>query len=43
MAILKLKNIKFSRKNNLIYLTDRGNGMLGYLLSSNELIGTLCF
>jgi hypothetical protein len=35
MAILKLKNIKISRKNNIIYLTDRGRGMIGYLLSSN--------
>jgi hypothetical protein len=35
MAILKLKNIKMSRKNNIIYLIDRGKGMIGYLMSSN--------
>lgn len=43
MAILKLSDIKLSRKNNQIYLSDKGKGMLGYLFSTNAVLGTLTF
>lgn len=43
MAILKLSEIKLSRKNNQIYLSDKGKGMLGYLFSSNTILGSLTF
>lgn len=43
MAILKLKNLKLSRKNNKVFLNDKGAGMLGYLFSSDAVLGSLVF
>lgn len=43
MAILKLKNLKLSKKNNQVYLTDKGSGMLGMLFSSDTVLGSLVF
>ena len=43
MAILKLTNIKLGRKNNEVVITDKGTGVLGYLLSSNSILGSLIF
>lgn len=43
MAILKLKNIKFSKKNNQLFITDKGSGMLGYLFASDSVLGSLIF
>lgn len=43
MAILKLKNIKFSKKNNQLFITDKGSGMLGYLFASDSVLGSLVF
>ena len=43
MAILKLTNIKLSRKNNHVIITDKGTGVLGFLLSSNSVLGSLVF
>ena len=43
MAILKLKNIKLGVKNNEVIITDKGTGVMGYLLSSNNVLGSLYF
>lgn len=43
MAILKLNEIKISRKNNQLILTDKGKGMLGYLFATNAVLGSLIF
>lgn len=43
MAILKLNQIKMSRKNNQIILIDRGKGMIGYLFATNAVLGSLIF
>lgn len=43
MAILKLKNIKISRKGNKVFMIDKGNGMLGYLFSTDSVLGSLSF
>ena len=43
MAILKLTNIKLSSKNNQVIITDKGTGVLGYLLSSNRVLGARVF
>lgn len=43
MAILKLTNIKLSSKLNQVIITDKGTGVLGYLLSSNSVLGALVF
>ncbi len=32
-----------SRKNNQIFLSDKGRGMLGYLFSTNTVLGSLKF
>lgn len=43
MAILKLQEIKISRKNNQLILSDKGKGMLGYLFATNAILGSLIF
>ena len=43
MAILKLSDIKLSRKNNQLIITDKGKGLFGSLLSTNNVLGSLVF
>ena len=43
MAILKLSDIKLSRKSNQLIITDKGKGLFGSLLSTNNVLGSLVF
>jgi hypothetical protein len=43
MAILKLKEIKISRKNNSLLLKDCRKGVIGYFVSTNTVLGSLEF
>lgn len=43
MATLKLSDIKLSQKSNKVIISDRGKGVVGYLLSSNLILGVLTF
>ena len=43
IATIRLNDVKLSRKDNKIILVDRGKGVLGFLLSSNSVLGELIF
>ena len=43
IATIKISDVKLSKKDNKITLTDRGKGVIGFLLSSNSVLGELIF
>ena len=39
IATIRLSDIKLSKKNRKIILSDRGKGVIGFLLGSNSVLG----
>ena len=43
LATLRLNDVKMSKKDNKIIVTDKGKGVMGYLLHNNTVLGFLVF